>query len=58
MIFVEKVICVKCGSIGYTASPEQVNCSDCGGKHKALGPANGVPKKRDRALSLLCTKAG
>jgi Na+(H+)/acetate symporter ActP len=22
-----------CGSIGYTASPDQVNCSECGGKH-------------------------
>lgn len=29
-----KVICSKCGSIGYTASPYQVKCSECGGIHK------------------------
>lgn len=32
----EKVMCVKCGSIGYTASPETVRCSECGGKHKVI----------------------
>jgi uncharacterized OB-fold protein len=32
----EKVICIKCGSIGYTASPEKVRCSECGGKHKII----------------------
>lgn len=32
----ERVICIKCGSIGYTASPEQVPCSECGGRHKVI----------------------
>lgn len=37
----ERVICIKCGSIGYTASPEQVSCSECGGKHKVIRPKYG-----------------
>lgn len=37
----ERVICIKCGSIGYTASPEQVFCSECGGKHKVIRPKYG-----------------
>ncbi len=32
----EKVICLKCGSIGYTASPQHVNCSECGGSHRVI----------------------
>ena len=26
----EKVICAKCGSIGYSASPDRVGCYECG----------------------------
>ena len=37
MIYVQKVMCVKCGSIGYTASPQYVNCSECGGAHRVIG---------------------
>jgi len=56
----EKVICIKCGSIGYTASPEQVNCSECGGRHKTIqdGYKDWKPEKRNRMLSLLCTRSG
>ena len=36
MIYVQKVMCVKCGSIGYTASPQYVNCSECGGAHRII----------------------
>ena len=32
----EKVVCIKCGSIGYAASVEQVSCSECGDKHKLV----------------------
>jgi uncharacterized OB-fold protein len=32
----EKVICINCGSVGYTASPEQARCAECGGKHKLI----------------------
>lgn len=56
----EKVVCIKCGSVGYTASPESVNCDKCGGKHKRIegGYKDWVPGKRNRILSLLCTKSG
>lgn len=27
----EKVKCIECGSIGYTASPESTKCERCGG---------------------------
>ena len=55
----EKVICTECGSIGYTASPEQVSC-ECGGKHKMIptGYKDLQHHKRNRILSLLCTRAG
>ena len=55
----EKVICTNCGSIGYTASPEQVSC-ECGGKHKAvsIGYKDLQRHKRNRVLSLLCTRSG
>lgn len=55
----EKVICSECGSIGYTASPEQVSC-ECGGKHKAVpdGYKDWKPEKRNRISSLLGTSAG
>lgn len=51
----EKVMCVKCGSIGYTASPEHVNCSICGGKHKVIPEDYEIlkPIKRFGILSLL-----
>ena len=51
----EKVMCVKCGSIGYTASPEHVNCDECGGKHKVISEEyeNLKPIKRFGILSLL-----
>ena len=42
----EKVICVKCGSTGYTASPEQVNCSKCGGKHKIIRTGYSIKKEK------------
>jgi hypothetical protein len=29
----EKVICINCGSSGYTASPRHIICSECGGKY-------------------------
>ena len=32
----EKVKCTRCGSIGYTASPESVKCQKCGGDHKTI----------------------
>lgn len=32
----KKVICVKCGSIGFTAAPKYVRCSKCGGRHKVI----------------------
>jgi len=32
----EKVKCLKCGSIGYTAAPHSVKCSKCGGEHKVI----------------------
>ena len=55
----EKVICTECGSIGYTASPEHVPC-ECGGKHKAIraGYKDWQRPKRNRILSLLCTRSG
>lgn len=28
---VEKIQCKKCGFVGYSASPESVRCSECGG---------------------------
>ena len=51
----EKVECMDCGSIGYTASPERVPCSECGGKHRVI-PEDYVrlkPVKRFGILSLL-----
>ncbi len=32
----EKVRCVKCGSIGYTASPETVKCGICGSSQEVI----------------------
>ncbi|MBU1128369.1 MAG: hypothetical protein KJ995_08135 [Candidatus Omnitrophica bacterium] len=32
----EKVRCKKCGSYGYTASPEDVRCEKCGGDHTMI----------------------
>lgn len=51
----EKVKCTKCGSIGYTASPEHVNCDECGGKHKIIPEDYGEtkPVKRFGILSLI-----
>ena len=51
----EKVMCIKCGSIGYTASPEHVNCAECGGKHKVISEEyeNLKSIKRFGILSLL-----
>ena len=51
----EKVECIKCGSIGYTASPERVPCSECGGKHRIIPEVyeNIKPIKRFGILSLL-----
>ncbi len=48
-------MCIKCGSIGYTASPEQVGCSDCGGRHRVIRAGHRDLKhpKRTRILSLL-----
>lgn len=40
----ERVECIKCGSIGYTASPEQVSCSKCGGRHRVISAYIKVPK--------------
>ena len=53
MIFMEKVICTECGSIGYTASPEQVPCSECGGKHKVIEDSCKKSSDRNRILSLI-----
>lgn len=52
VIFVEKVICIECGSIGYTASPEQVRCSECGGNHKVIESSCKKSSGRNRVLSL------
>jgi hypothetical protein len=41
----EKVKCLKCGSIGYTASPEQVPCYKCGSKYKLIRLSENDPKK-------------
>lgn len=51
----EKVMCIKCGSIGYTASPERVPCSECGGRHKVITEKYEIlkPVKRNRILSIL-----
>lgn len=51
----EKVMCIKCGSIGYTASPEQVACSECGGKHKIITEKYEIlrPVRRFGLLSIL-----
>ncbi len=38
----EKVICVKCGSIGYSASPDKTSCYECGERRHAA-----YFKKRD-----------
>jgi len=32
----EKVKCIKCGSTGYTASPESTKCEECGGSLEML----------------------
>ena len=32
----EKVQCIKCGSVGYTSSPEMVKCPRCGGRHRII----------------------
>lgn len=55
----EKVICIQCGSIGYTASPKQVPCS-CGGKHRVISSGYRCFQnhKHNRMISLLGTKSG
>ena len=60
MSHMEKVICIKCGSIGYTASPEQVACSECGGKHRTIrdGYKDWKPGKQNRILSPLGMRSG
>ena len=42
----ERVRCVKCGSIGYTASPEAIRCSICGSREEVVEMEEG-----DRRLS-------
>ena len=32
----EKVKCIRCGSVGYTAASDSVRCHKCGGKHKII----------------------
>ncbi|NQT22857.1 MAG: hypothetical protein HQ579_05375 [Candidatus Omnitrophica bacterium] len=32
----EKVKCIKCGSVGYTAASDSVRCYKCGGRHKII----------------------
>ena len=32
----ERVRCIKCGSEGYTASPEFMRCHLCGGRHEII----------------------
>jgi len=32
----EMVRCLECGNTGYTASPESVRCSKCGGRHEVV----------------------
>jgi len=50
----ERVVCIKCGSVGYTASPEQVNCLECGSnKHKVIQSDYKKPSGRNRTLSLI-----
>ena len=51
----EKVKCVKCGTIGYTASPEMVDCAVCGGKHKIVRMSSRVSKiRKTDYLERLC----
>ena len=40
----ERVKCTKCGSVGYTASPESVRCLKCGGLHKTIIMSRGNNK--------------
>lgn len=50
----EKVKCTKCGSVGYTASPESVRCSECGGRHKVIVMTKGNNKPvRPESISFL-----
>jgi|GEM_PF-2660314 len=42
----EKVMCKRCHSIGYTASPDVVRCSVCGGRHEI------IPEERIRCVRL------
>jgi len=44
----ERVICIKCGNIGYTAAPDQVTCAECGGRHKVLKPKEPYSRKKVR----------
>ena len=48
----EKVICVKCGSIGFTAAPKYVRCSQCGGRHKII-PFSKDDLKNKKNIGLL-----
>lgn len=32
----EKVICINCGSFGYTASPRYTTCDECGGQYLVI----------------------
>lgn len=39
-------MCKRCHSIGYTASPDVVRCSVCGGRHEI------IPEERIRCVRL------
>ena len=43
----EKVRCKKCGSYGYTASPEEVRCEKCGEEHTMIRVKMEKIKTRD-----------
>ncbi len=47
----EKVICIKCGSSGYTASPRHVSCTECGGKYKVVDEGRGDTLKNSAMSS-------
>ena len=56
-----KVKCIKCGTIGFTAAPNYVRCSECGGRHRIIPFRKSElhsPKYDNRILSFYLAKQG
>ncbi len=53
----EKVICINCGSSGYTASPRHVPCSDCGGRYRVVEDTYPKIEALNRDQVPVCTVA-